>query len=61
MVCGQNICHHVAALRDSRYFDMLYVLNNLNFYLLTQIHDQGGGGGVGGSARKIFASMSLHY
>ena len=36
-VCGQNICHHVAAFRDSLYFDMQhdYALKQFNSDLLT--------------------------
>ena len=51
-VCGQNICHHVAAFRDSLLNDKQHdcVLKKLNFDPLTPSSGSGG---------KIFATMLL--
>ena len=59
-VCGQSICYHVAAFRDSLIFDMQHnhVLKKLNFDLLTT--SLGRGRGPWESADKIFATMSVH-
>ena len=43
-ICGQNICYHVAAIRDSIQFDLL--TPSLGFW-------------GRGSASKIFAAMLL--
>ena len=47
-VFRQNICDHVAAFRDSLYFDQRhdYVLNKLKFDLLTLIPGQWRGEGL---------------
>ena len=47
MVCGQNICYHVAAIPDSFKFDMQHdhVLKKMNFDLLTPSPGSEGGGG----------------
>ena len=57
LVCGQNICYHVAAIPDSFKFDMQHdhVLKKMNFDLLTPSPGlEGGGVGV---CRKFFLTF----
>ena len=60
-VCGQNICHHVAALviPFNLICTMTMFLKKLNFDLLTPPPWSGGEGW--GSTGKIFSTILLHF
>ena len=51
-VCGQNVCYHVAAFRDSHLFDMQNDIVNFDLWTLSEEGE--------GSAGKTFATMLLH-
>ena len=57
VVCEQNICYHVATLRDFNAFDMQHdlVLKKLNFVLLPPRVR------AGGLQVNIFVTMLLHF